>query len=212
VRSIQLRDGAAWSNPDFEVCSAGFSALVAFNARELGECTGSQDLLSKAGALADAIDAQWVHARSTWRDVSLAGPDTTAAVRTLDALFAVLVSETPGYVERAFGEIFDPRCFWRPFGPSGTAADEPSFDPRRYWRGDAWPQEIYLLMLAAQRQGRPLQARELAKRLVLGCVGSSYAERWNPDTGAALGAVPQGWAALAGEGIAVLEGASTPPA
>jgi hypothetical protein len=212
VRSIQLRDGAAWSNPDFEVCSAGFSALVAFNARELGECTGSQDLLAKAGALAGAIDAQWVHARNTWRDVSLVGPDTTTAVRTLDALFPVLVSKNPDYVDRAFGEIFDPRCFWRPFGPSGTAADEPSFDPGRYWRGDAWPQEIYLLMLAAQRRGRPLQARELAERLVLGCVGSSYAERWNPDTGAALGAVPQGWAALAGEGLAILEGACTPPA
>lgn len=211
VRSIQLRDGAAWSNPDFDVCSAGFSALVAFNARELGECTGSQHLLSEASALADAIDAQWVHARSTWCDVCLAGRDTTTAVRTLDALFPLLVSKTPSYVDRAFGEIFDPRCFWLPFGPSGTAADEPSFDPGRYWRGDAWPQEIYLLMLAAQRQGRPVQAGELAQRLVVGCVGSRYAERWNPETGAALGAVPQGWAALAGEGFAVLEAARTRP-
>lgn len=206
VRSILIRDGAAWANPDFDVCSAGFSALVAFNARELGELTGNEDLLSKAAALAQAIDAQWVRTRRTWSDVCLAGPRTTTTARTLDALFGVLVSETPRYVEGAFAEIFAPGCFWRAFGPSGTAADEDSYDPASYWRGDAWPQEIYLIMLAAQRRGRHAEAGRLAERLVLGCIGSGYAERWNPEMGAGLGAIPQGWAALAGEGLRVLEG------
>ena len=71
--------------------------------------TGNEDLLSKAAALAKAIDAQWVDARRTWSDVCLAGPHDTSAVRTLDALFAVLVSENPRYVDAAFAEIFDPR-------------------------------------------------------------------------------------------------------
>ncbi len=207
ARSIRLRDGAAWANPGFDVGSACFSALVAFNARELGELTGNEDLLSKAAALARAIDAQWVDTRRTWSDVCLAGPHTTPAVRTLDALFGVLVSENPRYVDAAFAEIFDPRFFWRPCGPSGTAADEPSYDPAGYWRGDAWPQEIYLLMLAAQRRGRHEEAGRLAEKLIVGCVRSGYAERWNPETGAGLGAIPQGWAALAGEGVRVLEGA-----
>jgi glycogen debranching enzyme len=127
-------------------------------------------------------------------------------VRTLDALFPVLVSENPGHVEAGFAEMFNPLAFWRPFGPSSTAADEPSYDPRRYWRGDAWPQEIYLLMVGAQRLGRHGEAGRLAERLVLGCIASGYAERWNPQTGAALGAIPQGWAALAGEGVRVLQG------
>ncbi len=62
-------------------------------------------------------------------------------------------------------------------------------------------------MLAAQRRGRHEEAGRLAEKLIVGCVRSGYAERWNPETGAGLGAIPQGWAALAGEGVRVLEGA-----
>jgi hypothetical protein len=205
VRSIRLREDVAWANPRFEVASAGFSALVAFNARELGELTMNADLLLKASALAASIDGRWLDARRTWSDVSIAGSRTSSAVRTLDALFPVLVSDTARFIDAAFGEAFDSRSFWRPFGPAGTAAGEPSYEPGRYWRGDAWPQEIYLLMVAARRRGRHTDAGRLAERLVLGCVGSGYAERWNPETGAGLGAIPQGWAALAGEGVRVLE-------
>ena len=209
VRSLRLRGGAAWANPGFDVASAGFSALVAFNARELGELTANQDLLAKASALAKAIDEQWVSSRCTWSDVCLAGPRTTSAVRTLDALFGMLVSESRQCLDGAFAEVFDERRFWRPHGLSGTAADEPSYDPGSYWRGDAWPQEMYLMMVAAGRRERQAEAERLAERLVLGCIGSGYAERWNPETGAGLGASPQGWAALAGEGMRVLAARST---
>ncbi len=207
AHSIALRDGAAWANPGFDVASAGFSALTAFNARELGELTGDRDLLSKASLLAKAIDAHWAQSQRTWSDVCLAGPWRTPAVRTLDGLFPVLVSDSATHVEAAFAEIFSSRSFWRPFGPPCTAADEPGYDPRRYWRGDAWPPEIYLIMIAAQRLRRTAEARELAEKLVLGCIGSGYAERWNPESGSGLGAIPQGWATLAGEGVRVLEGA-----
>ena len=211
ARSLQLRDGAAWTNPGFDLASAGFSALVAFNARELGELTGRQELLTQASALAEAIDGQWVQARRTWSDVCLAGPGTTSAVRTLDALFPLLVSQTQRHVDAAFAELLDPSLFWRPFGPPSTAADERTYQPNRYWRGDAWPQEIYLMMLAARRRGRHRDAVKLAERLTLGCVGSGYAERWNPENGAGLGAKPQGWAALAVEGVRVLENADAAP-
>jgi glycogen debranching enzyme len=125
-------------------------------------------------------------------------------VRTLDALFAALISKHEQHVDAAFAEIFDARAFWRRHGPSGVAADERAYEPRRYWRGDAWPQEIYLMMVAARRRGKHDAAQRLAERLVIGCIGSGFAERWNPETGAALGAVPQGWAALASEGARVL--------
>jgi hypothetical protein len=208
VSSIRLRDGVAWTNPGFDVGSAGFSALVAFNARELGEATANEELLSKASALAKAIDSHWVDSRRTWSDVCLAGPRGTSTVRTLDALFGVLVSDNRHHLDGAFAEIFGRHSFWRAFGPSGTASDEPSYDPGAYWRGDAWPQELYLIMVAARRQGRHTQARQLAEKLVAGCIVSGYAERWNSDTGAGLGAIPQGWAALAGEGLRELEAES----
>ena len=201
VRSLELRDGAACGNRHFDVCSAGFSALVAFNARELGTLTADGDLLASSAALAAALERRWVQSRRTWGDLVLAGPRRASEARTLDALFAVLVNERREHVDAAFAEIFDPASFWRAHGPSGTSADEPSYDPRRYWRGDAWPQELYLLMVAARRRGREDDARRLGERLLLGCVGSGFAERWNSATGAGLGAIPQGWAALAGEGL-----------
>jgi len=204
VRSIVLQDGAAWSNPQFEVASAAFSALVAFNAQELARLTGDADLLNRAAALSEAIDAQWVEEKRTWSDVRVRGPGNGASARTLDALLTALVSEHEGHVEAAFAEVFETRCFWRPHGPSGVAADEPTYEPRNYWRGDAWPQEIYLMMVAAARRGKGDAAQRLAERLVIGCISSGFAERWNPETGSALGAVPQGWAALASEGARVL--------
>lgn len=208
VRSLRLRDGAACANPDFEVASAGFSALVAFNARELAMLTGDAGLASQASSLAAAIDARWVARQRTWGDVTLAGPPTATVIRTLDSLFGVLVSGSETQLAAAFEAVLDPRSFWRPFGPSGTAAEEPSYDPRAYWRGDAWPQEIYLMMVAACERGMDREARLLAERLVMGCAGSRYAERWNPETGVRLGAAPQGWAALAVEGARLLEGSS----
>jgi hypothetical protein len=210
VRSIRLRDGAASANPDFEVASAGFSALVAFNARELGELTGDAFLLTEASALAEAIDATWNEPRRTWVDVALRGPVTAVSTRTLDALFPVLVSASEERVEACLTEIFDERSFWRPMGPSGTAADEPSYDPGAYWRGDAWPQEIYLMMIATRRRRRHDATHRLAERLVAGCVASGFSERWNPETGRSLGAIPQSWAALAIEGALVMRGPSIP--
>jgi hypothetical protein len=206
VRSIVLKDGAAWSNPQFEVASAGFSALVAFNARELAGLTADETLIDLAAALSEAIDARWIDERRTWSDVLVSGAGNGAAARTLDGLFAALVSADDRRVETAFAQLFDAGGFWRPYGPSGVAADEPAYQPRRYWRGDAWPQEIYLLMVAAQRGGRADAAGRLAERLVFGCTSSCFAERWNPETGRALGAIPQGWAALASEGARVLWG------
>jgi len=204
VRSLELRDGAAYANPAFEVAPAGFSAIVAFNASELAELTGDAELRAAADALSEAIDARWAPAQRTWGDVRLKGAGDRGLAPTLDGLLPVLVSGSTDLVEAAFAEVFDERRFWRPCGPSGVAADDGAYAPRRYWRGDAWPQEIYLLMVAAQRRGRDEDAHRLAERLVQGCVGSAFAERWDPESGDALGAVPQGWAALASEGVRAL--------
>jgi hypothetical protein len=211
VRSLRLKDGAAVGNPSFEVASAGFNALVAFNARELAALTGEADLAAKASSLAGAIDAQWSTAQRTWSDVPLRVRGCACSAPTLDALLALLVSEDPGHVDAAFAELFDARRFWRPHGPSGAAADQPTYRPSSYWRGDAWPQEIYLLMLAAGHHGRGHAAVQLAVRLLAGCVGSGYAERWSPESGRGLGAIPQGWAALACEAVRVLDAGSRDP-
>lgn len=204
LATLGLADGAAATNPQFEVASAGFNALVAFNARELGLLTGERELLAQADALASALDRRWVAELGTWSDLQLRGPRGEGTVRTLDALFGVLATGEERRRQDAFAVLFAPAAFWRSFGPSGTATGEPTYDPRAYWRGDAWPQEIYLLMVAARRCGREQAASQLAQQLVRGCVRSCFSERWNPESGDALGATPQGWAALAAEAARVL--------
>jgi hypothetical protein len=206
VRSLQKRDGAATANPGFDVCSIGFSALVAFNAYELAALTSSKALMDRAAELTDAIDRRWLEERKTWTDVCLAGPAGSESVRTLESLLPILVSTDERNVEAAFAEIFSESSFWRPYGPTGTAVDEATYDPRTYWRGPVWPQLTYLVMVAAMRHERRERAITAASALVEGCVRSGFSEYWHPETGKARGATPQGWAALAWNGVLVLRG------
>ncbi len=118
-------------------------------------------------------------------------------MRTVESLLGVLVSTDPVAVDTAFAQLADPAHFGARFGPTGVHRAEPSFDPRTYWRGPAWPQLSYLLWLAAERRGRGDDARRLARGLVAGAQRSGFAEYWEPDTGQGLGAVPQSWTALA---------------
>ena len=204
THSLQLSDGVAVGNPGFDVGSAGFSALVAFNARELATLTGDGALMAKANALADAIDAQWIDDKKTWGDVVIAGPKSSATVRTLDALLPVLVSGNQAHVDAAFAEVFNPASFARPFGPSSTAADEPSYEPDNYWRGNGWPPLTYLLSVAADRRGRTRDAARLARALVRDAEISGFGEYNNPENGTNRGATPQGWTMLALEGAMAL--------
>jgi hypothetical protein len=190
-------DGSPGGNTRFEVTSAGFAALVAFNALELAVITDDDRLRSEAGAVADGLDRRWDPTRSTWTDLVVVGPDATAGVRTLDALLPVLVSADSAAVSRAFTVIDDDGGFGGRFGPAATHRAEPSFDPGAYWRGPAWPHLTYLLWVAATRRGLDLVAAGLRRRLLAGAGCSGFAEYWQPDTGAGLGAVPQSWAALA---------------
>ena len=189
--------GSPRSSSRFEVASAGFGALVAFNARELAQVTGDQALRHAADELADRLATRWDSSRRTWVDQVVVGPPATARVRTLDALLPALVSGDATAVDLALADVVDDRAFGGSFGPAATHRLEPTFDPTAYWRGPAWPQLTYLLWVAATRQGASSVAATLSERLVAGARRSGFAEYWHPDTGEGLGAVPQTWAALA---------------
>lgn len=203
---VRMRDGAAVENPLFDVCSIGFNALTAFNARELAAVTGDTELAARADTLVAAIEKRWSVDRQTWidADATTGQPRLSSMARTLDALLPVLVSSDRTHVDRAFAQITSDTAFWHRFGPACTHRDEATFDPNTYWRGDVWPQLIYLLMVAAERAGRP-EARLLAESLTAGALRSGMAERWQPDTGQGLGAAPQSWTAVAVEAARVLE-------
>jgi glucosylglycerate hydrolase len=181
----------------FQVASAGFCALVVFNARELADIVDDADLRDAAETLAGQLTARWDDERRTWADHVLVGPRSTASVRTLDALLPVLVVEDEASVAAAFADVLDDRAFGGRCGPAATHRAEPAFDPVAYWRGPAWPQLTYLLWVAARRRGDDVAAAGLAGRLIAGATRSGQAEYWHPDTGEGLGAMPQSWTALA---------------
>lgn len=183
--------GAPLHNPAFPIGSAGFSALVAWNGRELAAVTGDDALRRQAEELAEAVDARWDPSLATWVDD---GPTSggSGRIRTLDALLPTLVAPRP----EALAALTDPSAFGAVCGPRGVHRREASYEPATYWRGPAWPQLTYLLWVAATSSGDDATAGSLARSMVTGAVASGFAEYWEPDTGSALGAVPQTWSTL----------------
>lgn len=183
---VRSPGGAPLDNPAFAVGSAGFNALVAWNARELeggvGVDLGVDDLV-------DALDARWDSELATWVDD---GPQASGAVRTADALLPLLVRPRA----EAFAALADSAGLGGSFGVAGTDRREPTYDPTAYWRGPVWPQVTYLLWVAAVRAGHPV-AEALAGGLRAGAATSGLAEYWHPDTADHGGAVPQSWTGLA---------------
>ena len=143
--------GAPLHNPAFAVGSVGFSALVAWNARELAEVTDDDDLRRQADELAAAVDARWDADLGTWVDD---GPTASGSgrVRTLDALLPLLVCDPPGGV-RPRSPIRRPSA--RRAGPAASTWPSRPTTPTTYWRGPAWPQLTYLLWLAHEVGVRP---------------------------------------------------------
>ena len=193
LRTIERTPGGApLANPAFAVGSVGFSALVAWNALELAALVGHDAMGAAARELADAIAARWDDEASTWVDD---GPTAAGSgrVRTLDALLPLLVVRRP----EALAQLTDPAAFGAAFGPTGVHRAEPTFDPTGYWRGGAWPQLGYLSWRAARWAGDGATEASLQNSLASAALASAFAEYWEPDSGASLGAVPQSWSTLA---------------
>lgn len=183
--------GAPLVNPAFRVGSASFTALAAWNALELATVTGDDTLRAAAEILCDALAARWDGGLCTWTDDGSTASGS-GRVRTLDALLPVLVTPRP----EAFAQLVDPGAFGAACGPRGVHLDEPTFEPRRYWRGPAWPQLTYLLWLATSKDVETSVRSSLVRSMVTGAVRSGFAEYWEPEAGDPLGAVPQSWTAL----------------
>ena len=154
--------------------------------------TGDETLVTSARELADAIDARWDPDLLTWVDD---GPTAAGSgrIRTLDALLPSLLHPRA----EVFSALTDPAAYGAPCGPRGVHAAEPTHEPSTYWRGPAWPQLTYLLWLAATSSGSEVAGSALVRSMLAGAECSGFAEYWDADTGAPLGAVPQTWSTLA---------------
>ena len=188
--------GSPLANPAFDNASAGFNALVVFNAWELATVNGRSEATDRADELAGCLAGQWDESLRTWVDAG-ASESGSGRARTLDGLLPMLVAAEEERIEAVAADLVDPSAYGGWCGPAGVHRGEPGFNPRRYWRGPAWPQLSYLVWLALRRHGRREAAAQVSSTTVRGAMRSGFAEYWDPDDGAGGGAAPQSWTALA---------------
>lgn len=191
--------GEPLGNRQFPVAPVGFNALVAFNAVELYSVTGESRLGAAASDLADALATRWDESLATWID---AGPTEVGSgrARTAEGLLPLLVVPDADQRVAAVASLVDQAAHGSAFGPRGVHREEPSYDPRTYWRGPVWPQLAYLLWVATKSSPRETE-QSAAEKIRLGTIRgadrSGFAEYWDGDTGEGGGAIPQSWTGLA---------------
>jgi hypothetical protein len=188
---------AVWSR-SFACAPASFNALCAHAALECAALTGDDVWRVRGEELASlADDLLWDEEQGLWVDRPLIGGGPACRIPTLDGALGVLVTGDPEKAERVLRQLTDPERFGAPYGLACLPRTHPAYDPGSYWRGPAWPQLNYLMTVAADRRGDETTCSGIRAMTLAGVLASGFAEYWNPEDGTGLGAVPQGWAAVA---------------
>jgi hypothetical protein len=188
---------AVWSR-SFACAPASFNALCAHAAAECAVLTGDDQWRARGEELAAlADDLLWDETQGLWIDLPLIGGGPGCTAPTLDGTLGALVTRDPVKAERALGQLTDPQRFGAPYGLAYVTRRDPSYDPGAYWRGAAWPQLNYLLAVAADRWHDGATYSRIRDMSFAGTLASGFAEYWSPEDGTGLGAIPQGWAAVA---------------
>ncbi len=114
--------------------------------------------------------------------------DRRIMVRTLQGFLTLAAgAATPQQAEALVAELRDPRRFRTPHPVPTAAVDEPSYDPKGYWRGDMWPPTTYLVAYGLRRYGYHALARELTDGLRALVESRGVAEHYDSRTGEPLG-------------------------
>jgi hypothetical protein len=192
------RHGAAVWSRSCASAPASFNALAAHAALECAVLTGDDAWRERGEELAVLADELlWDDAEGLWVDRPLVGGGPRCRIPTLDGALGALVTPDAGRAARVLAQLTDPERFGAPYGPSYLPRRHPAYQPGEYWRGAAWPQLGYLMAVAAGRWQDHATYAALRRTTWEGVLASGFAEYWNPEDGTGLGAVPQGWAAVA---------------
>jgi hypothetical protein len=79
--------------------------------------------------------------------------------------------------------------------PPSTSPCSPAYNPDCYWRGPVWPVFTWLLCWALSRSGETSVAAALRSASLEQLRDQSFAEYYQPETGAPLGSLRQSWTA-----------------
>ena len=76
-----------------------------------------------------------------------------------------------------------------------VSADDPSFDPARYWRGPVWPMISWVIHLGLRRHGFDDEAEQLRSTQLDLARGGGFWEHYNAKTGEGQGTEHLSWTA-----------------
>ena len=111
-------------------------------------------------------------------------------------LYAGIASQKQA--EELVNHLFNPEEFWTRFPLPTVSADNPSYDPKGYWRGRSWINQLWLTYKGLRRYGFEEESRLLAeKALEIMASGPTCNENYDSSTGEPLGAPDFGWSTLA---------------
>ena len=122
--------------------------------------------------------------------------DTPIPARTWSGLSPLYCGVVPERAERLLDTVRE--CAVTLDGgwavPS-VSADDPSFDPARYWRGPVWPMITWVIHLGLRRHGFADEAEQLRSTQLGLARGGGFWEHYNASTGEGQGTEHLSWTA-----------------
>lgn len=110
-------------------------------------------------------------------------------------LFAGIATQKQA--EELAEHLLSPQEFWTQFPLPTVSADDPDYDPKGYWRGRSWINQLWLAYQGLRRYGFEEESRLLAEKvLVTMASGPTCNENYDSSTGEPLGAPDFGWSTL----------------
>ena len=207
LRSAGYDDERALDMIDFRVRDVLFSAILAAAAEvlggiadELGRPDDAADQLALAARFREGVASTVDPATGLARDydvraVEWIGPLTVAGFAPLIAggepdLLAAQRALLRGGAWMGHPALRHPL-------PTSTSPMSPDFRPSTYWRGPVWPFLNLLLGWACARDGATVLRDDLRRASLEQLSDLTFAEYYEPITGAPLGSHDQAWTAAA---------------
>jgi glucosylglycerate hydrolase len=121
---------------------------------------------------------------------------------TIAGFAPLIAGAMPGYMrQRLVSLLTGPRWAGHPglrwALPPSTSPYSAAFNPECYWRGPVWPVFTWLLTWALHRDGEAAVASRLRSASLEQLGDETFAEYYQPMTGAPLGSLNQSWTAAA---------------
>lgn len=196
-----LRESGSFQVGDvlFTAIYAAASDLLAKLAAQLRKPDDAAELKDYAAQARAAVFCHVDEASGLAADVDLK-TGTWLRTETIAGFAPLIAGAMPWHLRRRLVSMLTgprwaghPRLRWAL--PPSTSPESPAFNPECYWRGPVWPVFTWLLTWALHRDGETEVAARLRSVSLEQLGDETFAEYYQPITGAPLGSLNQSWTA-----------------